>query len=112
MADERRQAQVELGRVEAAAQEIRSIAAEGMLADDGRASAWAGRGLSVFKNLSDSIGALDELGVDPAAAARMQDSSDELYAVGLQALGIGEAAPAPMPRFGSTAATPRRSSPS
>lgn len=89
MADERRQAQVELGRVQAAAQEIRSIAAEGMLSRDGQANAWAGRGIAVFKGLSDSIGELDDLGVDPAAAARMQEASESLYAVGLQALGIG-----------------------
>lgn len=91
MADQRRQAQVELGRVEAAAQEIRSIAAEGMLSEDGRVNQWASRGLNVFRDLSRSIGRLDELGVDSRAAARMNASADDLYAVGLQALGVGRA---------------------
>jgi diguanylate cyclase (GGDEF)-like protein len=88
MADQRRQAQVELGRVEAAAQEIRSIAAEGMLSADGQVNGWADRGINVYGRLSASVRQLEELGVDPAAAKRMTAASDALYAVGLQAVAL------------------------
>ncbi|MBO9533960.1 MAG: EAL domain-containing protein [Solirubrobacteraceae bacterium] len=93
MADQRRQAQVELGRVEAAAQEIRAIAAEGMLKDDGRVLVWANRGIAAFRQLSESVRSLPSLGVDERAARQMRDDADQLYAVGLQSLGARAAQP-------------------
>ncbi|MFT4036229.1 MAG: EAL domain-containing protein [Patulibacter sp.] len=83
MADERRQAQVELGRTEAATQELRAIAAEGMLADDGNALRWAGRGLLAYRSLTASVRKLDALGVDGAEPQQMQRLIDRLGAIAI-----------------------------
>ncbi|MEH3053945.1 MAG: EAL domain-containing protein [Patulibacter minatonensis] len=90
MADQRRQAQVELGRAAAATQEIRALAAEALERDGSEqlAQMVGSSGMDAFARLSASTGRLEDLGVSKAAARRITGATQQLYAQGLQSLGL------------------------
>jgi diguanylate cyclase (GGDEF)-like protein len=84
LADERRQAQVELRRAQAASQELRAIAAESSIRGDiahqsGTEAFEAGRALT------QSVGRLRDLDVHGAAAARLESAMTELVSAGIGA---------------------------
>ena len=85
MADERRQAQVELRRAQAASQQLRAIAAESQDAGniDGPQGAEAFQaGMAMIQ----AVGSLDRLGVKGPRAERLERSVTELQGPGRQAL--------------------------
>ncbi len=89
MADERRQAQVELGLVQAAAQEIRAFAAE---ANDVQAPLSAtkltNQGTPAYDRLSRSIDRLADLGIDPVAVRQLARDAASFRDAGLDSLNI------------------------
>lgn len=89
MADERRQAQVELSLVQASAQEIRAFAAEkSRVRTPLSASKLTNQGGPAFARLSRSVDRLAELGVDPVAVRQLDRDAAAFRAAGLDSLGI------------------------
>lgn len=89
MADERRQAQVELSLAQAAAQEIRAFAAEMSEAPSPlSASKLTNLGAPAFGRLSASVDRLGELGVDPQAVEQLTRDTARFRAEGLDSLGL------------------------